>query len=160
VRGQVLGDGPSRRALAGTLRGFRQVDNPGDPDGEGFGAVVFDDHTAHYFVAVANIGDPAAAHIHAGTAAQNGPIAIDFEAQFTGGIAAGSVAVDENVESAVLAHPESYYFNVHNAELPERRRARAAAGHREPVHLSGGVAHRRPGRQRVAHRPAGAQPVG
>ncbi len=118
VRGQVLGDGPARRALAGTLRGFREVDNPGDPDGEGFAAVVFDDHTAHYFVAVGNIGSPTAAHIHAGTAAENGPIAIDFEAAFTDGIAAGSVAVDEDVESAVLAHPEDYYVNVHNAEYP------------------------------------------
>jgi hypothetical protein len=118
VRGQVLGDGPSRRAVAGTLRGFREVDNPGDPDGEGFGAVVFDDHTAHYFVAVASIADPTAAHIHAGTAAQNGPITIDFEAAFTDGIAAGSVPVGEAVESGVLAHPENYYVNVHNAEHP------------------------------------------
>jgi hypothetical protein len=118
VRGQVLGDGPSRRALAGTLRGFREVDNPGDPDGEGFGAVVFDDHTAHYFVAVNNIDNPAASHIHAGTAAQNGPIAIDFEAAFTDGIAVGSVPVGEDVESAVLAHPENYYVNVHNSEYP------------------------------------------
>ena len=118
VRGQVLGDGPARRALAGTLRGFREVGNPGDPDGEGFGAVVFDDHVAHYFLAVANIASPTAAHIHAGTAAENGPIAIDFAAEFTDGIAAGSVAVDEALEDAVLAHPESYYFNAHNAEHP------------------------------------------
>lgn len=118
VRGQVLGDGPSRRALAGTLRGFREVGTPGDPDGEGFGAVVFDDHTAHYFVAVNNIDNPAAAHIHAGTAAENGPIAIDFEAAFTDGTAAGWVTVDEALEAAVLAHPENYYVNIHNAEYP------------------------------------------
>ena len=118
VRGQVLGDGPSQRALAGTLRGFRELDGSGDPDGEGFGAVIFDDHSAHYFVAVENVAGPTAAHIHAGTAAQNGPVAIDFEAAFSDGIAAGSVAVDEAVSSAVLARPDGYYFNVHNPEHP------------------------------------------
>jgi hypothetical protein len=116
VRGQVLGDGPSGHALAGTLRGFRQIDNPGDPDGEGFGTVVFDDHTAFYYLAVDNIADPVAAHIHGGTAVQNGTIAVDFEAQFADGVSSGSVDVDEDVEAAILAHPENYYFNVHNPE--------------------------------------------
>ncbi len=118
VRGQVLGDGPSRRAIAGTMRGFRQVDDAGDPDGEGFGAVVFDDHAAHYFLAVANVDAPSAAHIHAGTADQNRPIAIGFDAQFEGGIAVGSVAVDEEIEAAILARPEDYYLNVHSPDYP------------------------------------------
>jgi hypothetical protein len=117
VRGQVLGDGPSRHARAGTLRGFRQVDNPGDPDGEGFGAVVFDDHMAHYYLAVANIADPVAAHIHAGNLSQNGPIVVDFAAQFEDGVATGGVEVGEDIESAILARPGDYYFNVHNAEF-------------------------------------------
>ncbi len=116
VRGQVLGSGPSDRALAGTLRGSRQVDNPGDPDGEGFGAVVFDGGMAFYYLATDSIANPTAAHIHSGSAGKNGGIAIDFGASFTDGVASGSMAVDAASAAAILAHPDLYYFNVHNSE--------------------------------------------
>jgi hypothetical protein len=118
VRGQVIGDGPSMHALAGTLRGFRQVDNPGDSDGTGFGAVVFDDGMAHYFIATEDITEPTAAHIHSGSATQNGGIAVDFAAQFSGGVASGSAAADEDTAAAILANPDLYYFNVHNPDFP------------------------------------------
>jgi PKD repeat protein len=118
VRGQVLGDGPSTAALAGTLRGSRQVDSSGDPDGRGFGAVVFDDAMAHYFLAVSDIAPPTAAHIHRGDAASNGGVEVDFAPTFSDGVATGSVMIDEDLESEILASPDQFYFNVHNPDHP------------------------------------------
>jgi hypothetical protein len=117
VRGQLLGDGPSLAALAGTMRGFRQVGNAGDPDGEGFGAVVFDGGTAHYYLAVENIADPTAAHIHRGAANEAGSVVVGFDPQFTSGAAQGSVAADDSTIAQILASPENFYFNVHNADF-------------------------------------------
>jgi hypothetical protein len=97
VRGQVLGDGASPFALAGTLNGSRQVDNPGDPDGEGFASVVFDDGTAHFYFNVMNTAAPSAAHIHRGTAS--------------------SVEVDDDLALEILASPHQFYFNVHTSEF-------------------------------------------
>jgi len=117
VRGQLLGDGASTKALAGTLRGSRELGGSGDQDGEGFGAVVFDGGMAHYYLAAENIADPSAAHIHRGKANQNGGIAVDFGAQFSGGSATGSVAADDDTIAEILNSPEDFYFNVHNADF-------------------------------------------
>ena len=87
VRGQLLGEGRSPTALAGTLNGDRQVDNSGDPDGEGFWSVVFDDSTAHFYFNVMNTAEPSAAHIHRGNANENGSIVVDPSASFSGGVA-------------------------------------------------------------------------
>jgi hypothetical protein len=117
VRGQVLGSGASSAALAGTLNGERQVDNSGDPDGEGFANVVFDDGMAHFYFNVMNTAEPTAAHIHRGNANENGSIVVDPSASFSGGVAVSSVAVDDDLEREILAAPHRYYFNVHNSEF-------------------------------------------
>ena len=117
VRGQVLGGGASSTALAGTLNGDREVDNAGDPDGEAFASVVFDDGTAHFFFNVINTAEPTAAHIHRGNASENGSIVIDPSASFSGGVAVTSVAVDDDLEREILAAPHNFYFNVHNSEF-------------------------------------------
>jgi PKD repeat protein len=117
VRGQVLGDGASPFALAGTLNGSRQVDNPGDPDGEGFASVVFDDGTAHFYFNVMNTAAPSAAHIHRGTASENGSIAIDSNPTFSDGVAVSSVEIDDDLALEILASPHRFYFNVHTSEF-------------------------------------------
>jgi len=117
VRSQILGDGAAPSALAGTLNGDREVDNSGDPVGEGFASVVFDDGTAHFYFNVMNTAEPTAAHIHRGNANENGSIAIDPSATFSGGIAVSSVAIDEELAREILAFPHNFYFNVHNSEF-------------------------------------------
>jgi len=117
VRGQVLGGGSAESALAGTLNGTRQVDNPGDPDGEGFATVIFDDGTAHFYFNVTNTVEPSAAHIHRGTANENGSIAINPSADFTAGVAVASVDVDADLEREILGAPHKFYFNVHTPEF-------------------------------------------
>jgi len=117
ARGQVLGGGASSSALAGTLNGDRQVDNSGDPDGEGFANVVFDDGMAHFYFNAMNTAEPTAAHIHRGNANENGSIAVDPSASFSGGVSLSSVAVDDDLTREILASPHNFYFNVHTSEF-------------------------------------------
>ncbi len=118
VRGQVLGDGGAHRSLAGTLRGFREVESAGDPDGDGLAVVTFDDNTAHFYFNAENITTPTAAHIHMGTAAENGAVIIDTMVSFTDGVSVTAVDVDEDLATQILASPDNYYFNVHNTDHP------------------------------------------
>ena len=118
LRGQVLGDGAAHRSLAGTLRGFRQVGSAGDPDGDGFGIVTFDDNTAHFYYNAENVATPTAAHIHMGTSAENGPVVIDSMVSFTDGVSVTSVDIDEDLAMRILASPDTYYLNVHNTDHP------------------------------------------
>ena len=118
VRGQVLGDGAGHSSLAGTLRGFREVGSAGDPDGDGFGIVTFDDSMAHFYFNAANVATPTAAHIHMGTSAENGPVIVDTLASFTDGNSITAIDVDNDLAMQILASPDHYYFNVHNADHP------------------------------------------
>ncbi len=116
VRGQVLGGGGADSALAGTLNGDRQVDNSGDPDGEGFATVIFDDGVAHFYFNVLNTVEPSAAHIHRGTATENGSVVINPSASFADGVSVASVEVDDDLEREILGAPHHFYFNVHTSE--------------------------------------------
>jgi len=118
VRGQVLGGGASGSALAATVTGAREVDSPGDPDGNGFASVIFDDGTASFYFNVKDTVEPSAAHIHRGTAAENGSVVIDPSAAFTDGVAVASVEVDDDLEREILSKPHEFYFNVHTSEYP------------------------------------------
>ncbi len=118
IRGQVLGDGDARTSLAGTLRGFRQIGSSGDPDGDGFAVVTFDDNTAHFYFNADNVAAPTAAHIHMGTAAENGAVVVDTMASFADGVSVTAVDIDEDLATRILSSPDNYYFNVHNADHP------------------------------------------
>ncbi len=117
VRGQVLGGGGASSAMAGTLNGDREIGNPGDPDGEGFASVVFDDGMAHFYINVMDTAEPTAAHIHRGNATENGSIVIDTSSTFSGGVAVSSVAADDDLAREILASPHEFYFNVHNPDF-------------------------------------------
>jgi hypothetical protein len=118
IRGQVLGDGASAGSMAGTLRGFRQVDSAGDPDGDGFGIVTFHDGTAYAFVNAENVEPPTAAHVHQGGAGETGQVIVDLMASFSDGVSVTSTTVANDVAAMILGAPDQYYFNVHNGEFP------------------------------------------
>ncbi len=151
VRGQVLGDGAARSSLAGTLRGFRQVGSSGDPDGDGFAVVTFDDNTAHFYFNAENVATPTAAHIHMGTAAENGPVVIDTMAVFTDGVSRdrgrgrrGSGDADPRLAGQLLLQRPQ-------RRPSGRRHPRPAPAHRNRALLPGDLARGRPGRQPVDH---------
>jgi hypothetical protein len=104
----------------------------GDPNGRGE-AYVFgidgDPTTLCYVLTVKGIDTAAAAHIHKGAAGTNGPVVANLAAPADGNAAdcltEGEVGpgttpkfpTGETV-AAILANPEGYYVNVHNAEYP------------------------------------------
>jgi hypothetical protein len=102
----------------------------GDPDGSGIATVRLNSEMdlVCYSAVVRNISAPTEPAPGVGSAHIHGPlpttvIAIDLDTVFqeTGNstyIAKGCVDADSETIDAVLAHPELFYFNVHNAEHP------------------------------------------
>ena len=104
----------------------------GDPDGRGevyvFG-IDGDPTTLCYVIDVDKIAPATMAHIHAGAAGTNGPVVVNLARPEDGDAADcltqgeilpnGSPAFVGGVTVAdILAHPEEYYVNVHNAKYP------------------------------------------
>ena len=104
----------------------------GDPNGRGE-AYVFgvdgDPTTLCYVLVVNGIEAATAAHIHEGAAGENGPVVANLAAPADGNAAdcltEGEVGpgttpkfpTGETV-AEILANPQGYYVNVHNAEYP------------------------------------------
>ena len=125
-------------ALAGgTSAAFAQVEvlraqlaPSGDPDGSGIAILRLDPGAdlVCYTIVVRDIGAPTepapgvgSAHVHGPL--PSGAIAIDLDTEFmaTGTdtyIASDCVSASGATIDAVLAHPELFYVNVHNAQFP------------------------------------------
>lgn len=99
----------------------------GDPDGRGE-AYVFgidgDATTLCYVLTADRIGAATMAHIHEGAAGTNGPVVANLAAPADGNAAdcltegeAGKFAEGQTV-AEILANPQNYYVNVHNAAYP------------------------------------------
>lgn len=99
----------------------------GDPDGRGevyvFG-IDGDTKTLCYVLTVDNIASATAAHIHKAGAGANGGVVVNLAAPGDGDAAdcltegeTGKFIGDQTVAD-ILAHPEDYYVNVHNAAYP------------------------------------------
>jgi CHRD domain-containing protein len=58
-------------------------------------------------------GAAAAAHIHKGKAGTAGPVVVPFGTAYK---AKGCTKTKRSVAKAIIAHPRSYYVNVHNAK--------------------------------------------
>jgi len=115
LRGQLLGDGPSKTAFGSKLLGAREVPNPGDPDGRGFAGAIFDGTDVYFYLWVTGVDTPTAAHIHRGGAGEPGGVVLNFAPSFADGVAFGNVSADLDLVMEILENPESFYFNVHNA---------------------------------------------
>ena len=130
----IASAGHTNTLLEATLDGRAEVktgatDNRivGDPNGRGE-AYVFgvdgDPTTLCYVLTVDKIGTPVAAHIHEGAAGTNGPVVVNLAAPADGNAADcltegedGKFVGDQTVAD-ILANPQDYYVNVHNAEYP------------------------------------------
>jgi hypothetical protein len=115
-------DGRSEVASGATDKGL-----VGDPNGRGE-AYVFgvdgDATTLCYVLTVDKIATATAAHIHEGAPGQNGPVVVNLAAPGDGNAAdcltegeAGKFVGGQTV-AEILANPQDYYVNVHNAEYP------------------------------------------
>jgi hypothetical protein len=88
---------------------------PGDPDGTGAFSVEVDADAGDfcYSLSAARIARATMAHVHSGAAGASGPPVITLEL--------GNdlcVAVEPELLKQILAAPQNYYVNVHNAEYP------------------------------------------
>lgn len=101
-------------ALTATLAGANETP-PGDADGTGSFSVDLDADAGDfcYTLKVAKIGAATAAHVHTGVAGTSGAPVIPLQV--------GEdicVAAEPSLLKEIVAKPESYYVNVHNAEFP------------------------------------------
>ncbi|MFI5165205.1 MAG: CHRD domain-containing protein [Thermoanaerobaculales bacterium] len=119
MRGQMIGDGPASFALANTLLGKREPAG-GSTVGQGYTALILDtaNTNLYYYLWETGIAAPTEAHVHTGGAGVNGGVLVGLSPTFSGGQAFGSVAVDAATLAAILASPDQYYVNIHNADFP------------------------------------------
>jgi hypothetical protein len=138
--------GHTNTLLEATLDGRQEVAADGkrglagDPNGSGEAYVFGIDNdpaktTLCYVLTVDGIAPAAAAHIHEGARGENGPVVVNLGAP-TDGNAADCIREDRVLPNGspafakdaagnrlttvaeILANPEDYYVNVHNAEYP------------------------------------------
>ncbi len=93
----------------------------GDPDGGGSFTAVIDGREMCYGIAVKDIGDPVAAHIHKGGRNKNGPIVVELDPPSSGdpGSSSGCVRLSRKLSRAIPRNPSKYYVNIHNAKYPD-----------------------------------------
>lgn len=110
-----------------TLSGAAEVPGPGDPDGSGTAGVSEQptgvEATFCYQVTAKDIETPTAAHIHKGAADVAGPVFITLSPMVDDGaggyVSSACMVIEDDVQGAVLANPENYYFNVHTKSFPD-----------------------------------------
>jgi hypothetical protein len=89
-----------------------------DPNGTGeahvFSAAGHPD-TLCFVLIVDQIGKPTAAHIHRGAAGVIGPVKVPFKTPVNGQSAG---CVTTTLATRILANPQNWYVNVHNAQFP------------------------------------------
>ena len=107
------------RTYTTTLTGSAEVPGPGDSDGTGSATVTVSvpQKEVCYELEVANIATPTMAHIHVGTAGTSGPVVVTLDTPTTG-TSQGCEDISGRLAAQLLARPQRYYVNVHNAEFP------------------------------------------
>ena len=117
---------PATVTLSTGLDGAVAVPGPGDPDGTGEATITISGLELSWSITVRDITAPTAAHIHAGTAGQAGPIIHDllgnggpFADDGNGGLlATGALTITAEQAAALAATPGAFYINVHNPDFP------------------------------------------
>ena len=121
--------------LTARLTGAQEVPVAADPDGSGKAKVHIDVAGGEvcFDVKLDDTGAPNRGHIHSGAAGVNGPIVVTFfELRVTDtqpasdprndaledGRLQDCVPGDPTILADIVAHPDLYYVNVHNARFP------------------------------------------
>ncbi len=94
--------------LGAVLVGGNEVPGPGD-SGYGLADVRVKGKSVCWKITIAGVGDPTAAHIHAGPAGVSGPVVVPLAPWHR-----GCTDVAKRVARFILEHPDQFYVNVHN----------------------------------------------
>jgi hypothetical protein len=115
----VNGDAPAAENFGALMSGADEVPGPGDPDGSGVAAIAIEPATSKlcYQVAAKQIAVATAVHIHKGAAGSAGPPVVTLKPPVEGTVS-DCLQIDPAVAAAIMAAPEQYYVNIHNAEHP------------------------------------------
>lgn len=105
------------RTYTTTLTGAAEFPGPGDLNGGGTASVTVNvpQKRVCYSLTVTGIEPATGAHIHVGAAGTAGPIVVPLTPP-ADGESAGCVDVTARLAAQILARPQLYYVNVHNAE--------------------------------------------
>ncbi len=121
----ILGTAGPAPADSGTLvaymTGAAERPTPGDPDGIGRAVITVNDETNTICVALQFTGVDmplTSFHIHVAPPTSPGPIVIPFTAPRSESSYQCQVVADEALLDNIVAHPEQYYINIHNASYP------------------------------------------
>jgi hypothetical protein len=101
-----------------SLSGKKEVGDKGGPNAKGTFAATVNGTQLCYTLLYSGVPKPLAAHIHKGTATQNGSIVVDLKPKFSNGKAAACVPIKAAVATAMRRSPAKYYANVHNQKYP------------------------------------------
>jgi hypothetical protein len=104
---------------AASLSGTKEVGGKGAPNAKGTFAATVNGTQLCYTLVYSGVSKPLAAHIHKGTATQNGAIVVDLNPKFSNGKAAACVPIKTAVASAISKNPAKYYANVHTQKYPD-----------------------------------------
>ena len=106
------------RTYTVTMTGAQEVPGPGDPNGTGTATVTVNvpQKRVCYELEVSGIAPATMAHIHVGARGVAGPIVVTLVPP-TDGDSEGCVDVTARLAAQILARPQQYYVNVHNAEF-------------------------------------------
>jgi CHRD domain len=109
-----------RRPLFAALNGQNEIGQDGrrgagDRDGAGSFSAVIDGRKLCYGLAVRDIQNPIAAHIHRGGRNTNGEIVVTLTPPGTGdpGHSSNCTTLSRRLVRAIRSHPRRYYVNVH-----------------------------------------------
>lgn len=93
----------------------------GDRNGGGSFSAVIRGRQMCYGLAVRNIEDPVAAHIHRGGKNENGPVVVPLTPPSSGdpGASSGCVRLERALIRAIRAYPRRFYVNVHTPDFPD-----------------------------------------
>lgn len=107
------------RTYTTTLSGAAEVPGPGDTDGTGTFTVTVSvpQKEVCYELDVSGIDTPTAAHIHRGAVGVAGPVVVTLDTPVSGSSEACE-DVTGRVAGQLLARPQQFYVNVHNAPFP------------------------------------------
>jgi hypothetical protein len=115
-----------RRPLFAALNGQNEVGQDGrkgagDRNGGGSFSAVIDGRELCYGLAVRDIQDPIAAHIHRGGRNVNGPIVVTLTAPDSGdpGSSNACTTLSGSLVRAIRRNPGRYYVNVHTDDFPD-----------------------------------------
>ena|SRR5919108_2258600 len=115
-----------RNPLFAALNGKNEIaqdgtKGAGDKDGAGSFSAVITGNQLCYGLAVRDIADPIASHIHRGGPNKNGPIVVPLTAPNAGdaGHSSDCKTVGARLIAQIRAHPGRFYVNVHTSDFKD-----------------------------------------